>query len=65
MDSKKHSKNSFFEIEKEYYLCTRYVERFEIDCNHRKKMLKQSCFFASGSIQTSRSPKIIIKRAEF
>jgi len=41
----------FFPFRKEYYLCTRYVERFEIDCNHRKKNAKAIAFFSPISIR--------------
>jgi hypothetical protein len=53
----KYSQVIFFKKKKEYYLCTRYVERFEIDCNHRKKMLKQSLFFSTISIRHIPQPE--------
>jgi S-adenosylmethionine synthetase len=40
------------------------VERFEIDCNHRKKMLKQSLFFSTISIRYIPQPEFLIKHAE-
>ncbi len=54
-----YSKNKIFFLfflAQEYYFCTRYVERFEIDCNHSEKMLKQSRFFNDFN-PISRSPK--------
>jgi len=35
----------FLVFRKFHIILSCYVERFEIDCNHMKKTLKQSCFF--------------------